>query len=65
MPPDLALLSTLIRSNYPGLELDFMVPKVFVPLKFDCIKLQGFMENIGYDKLRGKHVLKKSILQKI
>ena len=37
MPPDLALLSTLIGSNYPCLELIFMVPKVFEALKFDCI----------------------------
>ena len=37
MPPDLALLSTLNGSNYPCLELIFMVPKVFEPLKFDCI----------------------------
>ena len=36
MPPDLALLSTLISSNYPFLELIFMVPKVFEPSKFDC-----------------------------
>ena len=36
-PPDLALLSTLISLNYPCLELIFMVPKVFEPLKFDCI----------------------------
>ena len=36
MPPDLALLSTLIGSNYPCLELIFMVPKVFESLKFDC-----------------------------
>ena len=36
MPPDLALLSTLISSNYPCLELIFMVLKVFEPLKFDC-----------------------------
>ena len=36
-PPDWALLSTLIGSNYPCLELIFMVPKVFEPLKFDCI----------------------------
>ena len=36
--PDLALLSTLIGSNYPCLELIYMVPKVFEPLKFDCIK---------------------------
>ena len=37
MPPDLALLSTLTGSNYPCLELIFMVPKVFEPLKSDCI----------------------------
>ena len=37
MPPDLVLSSTLIGSNYPCLELIFMVPKVFEPLKFDCI----------------------------
>ena len=36
MPPDVALLSALIGSNYPCLELIFMVPKVFEPLKFDC-----------------------------
>ena len=34
--PVLALLSTLIGSNYPFLELIFMVPEVFEPLKFDC-----------------------------
>ena len=37
MLPDLALLSTLIRSNYPCLELIFMVPKVFESLKFYCL----------------------------
>ena len=37
MLPDLVLLSTLTGSNYPCLELIFMVPKVFEPLKFDCI----------------------------
>ena len=36
MLSDLALLSTLIGSNYPSLELIFMVPKVFEPSKFDC-----------------------------
>ena len=35
MPPGLALLSTLFGSNYPCLELFFMVPKVFEPSKFD------------------------------
>ena len=28
---------TLIGSNYPCLEQIFMVPKVFEPMKFDCI----------------------------
>ena len=37
MPPDLALLKTLIGSNYPCLELIFMVPKVFEALKFYCM----------------------------
>ena len=35
-PLDLALSSTLTGSNYPCLELIFMVPKLFEPLKFDC-----------------------------
>ena len=37
MPPDLALLSNLTGSNYLFLKLILMVPKVFEPLKFDCI----------------------------
>ena len=37
MPPDLALLSTLISSNHSCLQLIFMIPKVFEPLQFDCI----------------------------
>ena len=36
MLPDLALLSTLIGSNYSCLELILMVPKLFEPLKFYC-----------------------------
>ena len=36
MPPDLALWSTLISSNYPCLDHIFMVPKMFEPLKFYC-----------------------------
>ena len=46
MRPDLALLSTLIGSNYPCLELIFMVPKVFEPLKFQLYvasAIRGFM----------------------
>ena len=37
IPPDVALLSALIGSNYPDFEHIFMVPKVFEPLKFYCI----------------------------
>ena len=42
MPPNLALLSTRSGSNYPCLELIFMVPKLFEPLKFDCSFSQDF-----------------------
>ena len=42
IPFDLALLSTLTGSNYPCLELIFLVPKVFEPLKFDCIYPSDF-----------------------
>ena len=45
MPSDLALLSTLIGSNYPCLKLIFMVPKVFEPLKFDC---SSFLSDFRY-----------------
>ena len=45
MPPDLALLSTLIGSNYPCLELIFIVPKMFQPLKFECIYIR-FNQNL-------------------
>ena len=47
MPPDLALSSTLIGSNYPCLELMFMVPKVFEPLKFDCIDNSAVYANVS------------------
>ena len=40
MPPDLALWLTFVSSNYPSLEHIFVVPKVFEPLKFLCIKHQ-------------------------
>ena len=43
MPPDLALLSILTGSNYPCLELIFMVPKVFEPLKFDLSRTSEFL----------------------
>ena len=51
MPPDLALWLTLISSNYPCLELIFMVPKVFEPLKFDCIMAGVGMFNYAVDKI--------------
>ena len=35
--PDLAPCLTLSGSNYPCLEQFSMVPKMFEPLKFDCI----------------------------
>ena len=41
MPPDLALIATLIGSNYPCLELIFTVPEMFEPLKFDCSSKWG------------------------
>ena len=49
MPPDLALLSTLIGSNYACLELICIVPKVFEPLKFDCIYVKATPFNICQD----------------
>ena len=39
MPPDLALLSALTGSNFSCLELIFMDPIVFEPLKFDYVFL--------------------------
>ena len=39
MRPDLALWLTLNGSNYPYLEQIFYVPKVFEPLKFDCMEI--------------------------
>ena len=42
MPTDFALWLTLISSNYPCLELIFMVPKVFEPLNFDCINITRY-----------------------
>ena len=47
MPPDLALLPTLTGSNYPCLELIFMVPKVFESLKFDYIIIIFLYEQWG------------------
>ena len=35
--PELVLWLTLSGSNYPCLERSSMVPKMFEPLKFDCI----------------------------
>ena len=47
MPLDLALLSTLIGWNHPCFELIFMVPKVFEPLKFDCIMYSNIPKTVG------------------
>ena len=60
MPPDLALSSTLSGSNYPCLELIFMVPKVFEPLKFDCILFD--LKVNGYTLSSGEATLFFSIL---
>ena len=43
MPPDLALLLSLICSNHPCLEHLFMVPKVFEPLLFGYIEMSLFL----------------------
>ena len=43
----LALLSTRIGSNYPCLELIYLVPKVFEPLKFDCIVLFVYLSKLN------------------
>ena len=51
MLPDLALSSTLTSSNYPCLELMFMVPKVFKPLKFSCISHPGLSACLNYSLL--------------
>ena len=50
MPHDLALLPTLIGSNYTCLELMFMVPKVFEPLKFDCMYQLSVLLNLYFLK---------------
>ena len=51
LPPDLALLSTLIGSNYPCLELICMVPKVFEPLKFDCMNMTRNCSSFTFDPI--------------
>ena len=58
MPPDLALLSTLIGSNYPCLELIFMVQKVFEPLKVDCIYFSSHIEPLLIYKETKKQMTK-------
>ena len=49
----LALLSTLNGSNYPRLELNSMVPKVFEPLKFDCSSLSYTLKQFQTKHLKG------------
>ena len=46
VPSDLTQGLTLISTNYPCLELIFMVPKVFKPLKFDCIAKKKVFHNV-------------------
>ena len=41
-PPDLALYWTFCGLNYPCLEQNSMVPKMFEPLKFDCLTLYNW-----------------------
>ena len=43
----MALWLTLISSNYPCLEHIFMVPRVFEPLKFDCIYKSNRFHSTG------------------
>ena len=57
---DLALLSTLIGSNYPCLVQIFIVPKVFEPSKFDLflsrdspVKLAIFSLNLKQIATKG------------
>ena len=51
MPLDLVLWLTLISSNYPCLELIFMVANVFEPLKFDRIR-QGWNSLLSINGFR-------------
>ena len=61
MHPDLVLLSTLIVSNYPCLELILMVVKVFEPLKFDCSKKSTYIyltKETALESKKPRHILK-------
>ena len=46
MPSGLALWLTLNSSNYPCLEHNFMVPKLFETWKFYCISLNPAPETV-------------------
>ena len=61
MPLDLASLSTLIGSNYPCLELIFMVAKAFEPLKFDCILREAIVPVLFLPSFNGDQFLKVRI----
>ena len=55
MPPDLALRLIFIGSNYPCLELIFMVPKVFEPLKvllYNTEMTDTASESVGKERRR-------------
>ena len=61
MLPDLALQLTLITcsSNYLCLEHIFMVPKMFEPLKFDCISHRPDFKVVFSLPLHKDYVAKK------
>ena len=51
LPPDLELWLTLIRSNYPCLEHNFIVPKVFEPFSFTVFCWKHKFTNCYYPRL--------------
>ena len=57
-PPDLALKSTLIDSNYPCLERIFLVPKVFEQLNFDYM-VSTFALRFIFPRLNSRRYLKE------
>ena len=50
--PDLAPWLTISGSNYPYLEQISMVPKMFVPLKFDCITKKQTRSTVSLSEFR-------------
>ena len=60
MPPDLVLL--YINSHYHYLKQTYMVPKVFEPLKFDCISRMRIVKFILRSKIYSILFLKSMFL---